>query len=94
VPRDQFPKLHIDPSTWLKGLGKQGLGEVVSTGVNLLFSGMELFTQTWLGVVAYTRNPSHLGGRDRRIKVLGQPWAKAGNSISKITKAKGAGGVA
>jgi hypothetical protein len=27
-----------------------------------------------LGMVAHACNPSYLGGRDRRIIVLGQPW--------------------
>jgi hypothetical protein len=47
-----------------------------------------------LGVVVHTCNPSYLGGRDRRIKVLGLALSKRETLFEKITIAKRAEGLA
>jgi hypothetical protein len=41
-------------------------------------------------VVVHACNPSYSGGVDRRISIKTQPGQKAGDSNSKITKAKSA----
>jgi hypothetical protein len=45
-------------------------------------------------MVVHFYNPSSVGGVDKRIAVQGLPWAKTGDPVQNITKAKWVGGMA